>query len=126
MTTPLALAGPFALSKIEPHPVEQTIADLIWLRERVTPITIAAIVASTGLSERVVKHVVEHLRSTHRCAIGASREAPFGYFWIHTAADREAAVRPYREQILTMWKTLRVLDSPASLRELLGQLRLEA
>ena len=76
------------------------------------------------MTARTVKAVVENLRSHHHCAIGASREDPPGYFWIRTAEDREVAVRPYRNQILTMWRTLRVLDSPASLRELHGQLRL--
>jgi hypothetical protein len=41
------------------------------------------------------------------------------------AADREAAVGPYRAQILRMFEVLRALDEPARVRELLGQLRLD-
>jgi predicted ArsR family transcriptional regulator len=117
--------GPFAHSKIVPTLVERNVADLIFGRRRIFPVTIAEITEALGIRERTVKEIVEQLRAAHRCAIGASRQAPFGYFWIYTAVDRETAVRPYREQILTMFRTLRVLDSQAGLRELLGQLRLE-
>jgi hypothetical protein len=121
------LDAPFAKSKIDPIGTEKTVAALIWLRSRGDPIGIAEIIEQTGgvMAARTVKAIVESLRSHHHCAIGASRENPPGYFWIRTAEDREAAVRPYRNQILTMWRTLRVLDSPASLRELHGQLRLD-
>ena len=117
--------GPFAHSKLTPTAHEKVIAGLIFQRARILPISIADITVCTGLDERTVKGHVEQLRSAHRCAIGSSRQAPAGYFWIRTAADRDTAVKPYREQILSMWRTLRVLDSPAALRELHGQLRLE-
>jgi hypothetical protein len=124
--------GPFAQSSLTPTTTERLVASLIWAHRRPIPITIAHIIAACKttygetVSERTVKGIVEQLRVSHRCPIGASREAPAGYFWIRTAADRETAVRPYREQILSMWRTLRVLDSPSALRELHGQLRLEA
>lgn len=116
-------AGPFAQSKVDADALERVVAGLIWERSRAVPLTIAEITAMTGMPDRKVKEIVEQLRGTHRCAIGASRQEPAGYFWIRTAADRETAVRPYREQILSMWRTLRALDSPAALRELHGQLR---
>lgn len=122
---PLFDEGPFSHSPIDPEPVEKVVAGLIWQRDRVRPIAIREITAATGMSERAVKETVEQLRTAHRCAIGAARQEPFGYFWIRSAEDREIAVRPYREQIFTMLRTLRVLDSPAALREFLGQLRLE-
>lgn len=120
----------FAQSLIAPSALERAVAILIYPRRRPVPISIAAIVGVIGaeftpLTDRKVKEIVEQLRLTHHCPIGASRQEPFGYFWIVTAADRETAVRPYRQQILTMWRTLRALDSPAALRELHGQLRLE-
>ena len=89
------------------------------------PVSIAAIREQTGLSERQVKGVVERLVVEFRLKIGARREEPSGYFIICSASDQEAAVGPYKAQILAMWKRLRVLEAPHALRELLGQLRLE-
>lgn len=131
-----AEGGPFERSKLAPTALETLVAELIYARQgRAHPIPIAEIIewfeehaATVGterLTERRVKDVVEQLRAAHRCPIGARRGQPEGYFWIVDAADREAAVEPYRRQILAMWRTLRVLDSTASLRELHGQLRLE-
>ncbi|MDE2097832.1 MAG: hypothetical protein KGL39_11335 [Patescibacteria group bacterium] len=122
---PLFDEGPFSRSTVDPAPMEKVVAGLIFNRESIRPLAIADLVVMCGMSARQVKQTVEELRRTHHCAIGASRQEPSGYFWIRTAADRETAVRPYREQILTMWQTLRALDSPASLRELHGQLRLD-
>lgn len=105
---------------------ENSVSTLVMFRKgRSNPISIDAISRETGLSPRQVKGVIESLRTTHRMPIGASREEPAGYFWIVDAEDQAAAARPYRNQILTMWKTLRVLDSRKRLRELLGQLKLE-
>lgn len=118
--------SPFSASRVAPTGVEKVIARIIWNHTRNKPVPITMLALHCGLNDRQVKGIVEDLRCTHRCAIGASRQEPSGYFWIRSAEDREAAVRPYREQILTMWRTLRSLDSPASLRELHGQLRLEA
>ncbi len=118
--------GPFDRSKVPPEPVEALVAGLIWEHAgRANPISIAEIRHRTGLSERKVKDVVEQLRVTHRVPIGARREEPAGYFRIVDAEDREAAVGPYRSQILQMFRVLRVLDEPGRVRELLGQLRLE-
>ena len=119
--------NPFEKSTVPPDPLEKVVAGLIWQHQRSAPISIDEIVRTCGhsLSDRKVKEIVEQLRVTHRCAIGASRQTPFGYFWVRTADDREAAVKPYREQILSMWRTLRVLDSQEKLRELYGQLRLD-
>lgn len=119
--------GPFARSKVEPTPVEALVAGLIWRRAgRRCPIPIAEIQRQTGLSERKVKEVVEGLRVTHRAAIGASREEPAGYYRIVDAEDREAAVGPYRSQVARMFRVLRALDDPARVKELLGQMTLEA
>jgi hypothetical protein len=121
------LENPFADSQIAHTDNEELIAELICHRKgRARPISIHDIKALTGLSDRSVKEVVEQLRITHRMPIGASRhnDNP-GYFWIVDAEDRAAAVEPYKRQIITMWRTLRVLDSTEGARELLGQLRLE-
>lgn len=118
--------GPFVRSKVRPSPIEALVAGMIWKRAgRRNPISIAEIQRQTNLGERKVKEIVEELRVTHRAAIGASREEPAGYFRIMDAEDREAAVAPYRSQILRMFQVLRVLDDPAGVRELLGQLKLE-
>jgi hypothetical protein len=119
-------AGPFAGSKVKPAAVEVLVAGLIWNHQgRGSPIPIAKVQQLTGLAVRKVKEVVEQLRVMHRMPIGARREDPAGYFWIVDAADREAAVGPYRAQIRRMFQVLRALDEPARVRELLGQLRLQ-
>jgi len=69
--------------------------------------------------------VVEQLVVSHWMKIGGRREAPAGYYMIETAEDLATAVGPYRAQIISMWRRLRVLMQPQALRELLGQLKLE-
>lgn len=116
----------FERSKVQPSQEEFLVASLIWRRRgRANPISIARLRELTSLSERQVKGVVEQLVVAHRMRIGGRREEPAGYFMIENAEDLETAVRPYRAQILAMWRRLRVLEAPQGLRELLGQLRLE-
>lgn len=118
--------GLFSASQLPPTKEEILVASLIWQRRgRDNPISIARLRQLTGFSERQIKGLVEQLVVAHRMRIGASREEPAGYFMIETAEDLEAAVKPYRNQILAMWRRLRVLEQPQRLRELLGQLRLE-
>jgi hypothetical protein len=118
--------GPFSASQLPPTKEEVLVASLIWQRRgRGNPISIARLRQLTGFSERQIKGLVEQLVVAHRMRIGARREDPAGYFMIETAEDLEAAVKPYRNQILAMWRRLRVLEKPQRLRELLGQLRLE-
>ena len=118
--------GPFDASLTEPTQMEAEVAACVWRHQgRANPITIAELEGITATSARGVKGIVEQLRFTHRMPIGANREEPFGYFWIVDAADQLAAVGPYKAQIISMWRTLRALDSKTGLRELLGQLRLE-
>jgi hypothetical protein len=58
--------------------------------------------------------------------IGARREEPAGYFVIQNNEDLEAAVGPYKSQILAMVRRLRVLEpSQHSRLEFLGKIRLE-
>lgn len=121
-----AEAGPFDASTAAPSSMEQVVGDWIWRHQgRANPIAIAELEKITGLSARALKGIVEQLRVAHHMPIGANRDEPAGYFWIVDAADQVAAVGPYKAQIISMWRTLRVLDSKTSLRELLGQLRLE-
>lgn len=118
--------GPFSASQLPPTKEEVLVASLIWQRRgRGNPISIARLRQLTGLSERQIKGIVEQLVVAHGMRIGARREEPAGYFMIETAEDLAAAVKPYRNQILAMWRRLRVLEQPQRLRELLGQLRLE-
>ncbi len=118
--------GPFSASQLPPTKEEVLVASLIWQRRgRGNPISIARLRQLTGFSERQIKGIVEQLVVAHRMRIGARREDPAGYFMIETAEDLEAAVKPYRNQILAMWRRLRVLEQTHKLMELLGQLRLE-
>lgn len=106
---------------------EQAIAWIIFThhRSRHQPVSIAALGINTGLSERTIKGIIEKLRVNHRMPIGARRDEKPGYFWIVDQMDQEIACIPFRNQVLTMFKTLRVLDSPKRVRELLGQLQME-
>lgn len=118
--------GPFSASQLPATKEEVLVASLIWQRRgRGNPVSIARLRQLTGFSERQIKGIVEQLVVAHRMRIGARREDPAGYFMIETAEDLEAAVKPYRNQILAMWRRLRVLEQPNKLMELLGQLRLE-
>jgi len=120
------VAEPFDNSPATPEPVERLVAAVIWRHQgRTKPVTIAEVAEVVNLDARKVKEIVEVLRVTHRCKIGAKRGDPAGYFWIVDAEDLKAAVEPYRNQILSMWRTLHVLDSRESMRELLGQMRID-
>ena len=73
---------------------------------------------------REIKGAIRSLRQRHNCPIGSRRGNPKGYFWIRSEADREIALREYREQIKSEWAILRKLDSPARLAEFHAQLTL--
>lgn len=119
----------FDRSTVRPDRMEILIEGLIWQRRgRGNPISIAEIIQVSGvegLSDRTVKGVVEQLVVTHRCRIGARRDDPSGYFWVVDAEDQAAAVAPYKAQILSMLRRLRVLDSAEDYRVFLGQMALE-
>jgi hypothetical protein len=123
---PLFDEGPFAKSTVEPSPCERIVAEAIYhCRGRHNPVPIAHLSEVIEREARTVKGIVEDLRVKHRLPIGACRQEPYGYYWIVDAADQAAAVEPYRNQILSMWRTLAILDSKPALRELLGQLRID-
>lgn len=118
--------SPFSRSSVRPNQEETLIGSLIWKhRGRANPISIARLHELTGLSDRQVKGIVEQLVVTHKIRIGGRREEPAGYFIIESAEDLESAVKPYKAQIIAMWRRLRVLEAPQALKELLGQLKLE-
>lgn len=79
---------------------------------------------SDKLDARKVKGAVEELRRVFRLPIGSRRGSPAGYFWICSIEDQDEGTREYRQQVLTAFRTLRVLDSKERVRELLGQLEL--
>lgn len=123
---PLFDQSPFDRSQMDPTNEERRVADLIWRhRGRNNPITIAQITEATSLEAREIKAIVAELVVSHKMRIGGRREAPVGYFVIEDAADLEAAVKPFKGQILAMWKRLRVLEDPQELAKLRGQLTLE-
>jgi|GEM_PF-3572345 len=125
---PLFDAGPYDHSPLgqASSKDEAIVAGIVWKHKgRHLAVSIAHICANTDLSPREVKSIVAALRTDHHMPIGARREEPAGYFWIVDAADREAAVTTYRAQILTMWGTLRRLDSPQKLRELRDKMTVE-
>ena len=117
---------PFSRSQVRPNQEEILLGSLIWKhRGRTNPISIARLREITGLSDRQIKGIVEQLVVTHKIRIGGRREEPAGYFVIESAEDLESAVKPYKAQIIAMWRRLRVLEAPQALKELLGQLKLE-
>lgn len=124
---PLFDAGPFGQSKIQPTAMEALVAGMIWKHKgRNNPISIARISELTKLSDRTIKGVVERLIVTHKIRIGARRDEPAGYFVIEGIEDLDAAVGPYKAQMLSMLHRLRVLAPPEVVREFLGQLKIEA
>jgi hypothetical protein len=118
--------GPFASSKVEPTAMERVVGEMIWRHKgRAHPISREKLSAATGHGEREIKAIVAELVLTHRMKIGASRAEPVGYFMVVDAEDLEAAIGPFRDQIIAMWRRLRVLAEPRALRELQGQLTIE-
>ena len=121
-----AADGPFAASKIEASAEERVIAEMIWRHKgRANPISIAKIAAATGKKDREIKAIVAELVVSHGMKIGGSRMEPVGYFLVVDAEDLEAAIRPYRDQVMAMWRRLRALADSRTLRELHGQLAIE-
>ena len=124
--------GAFDRSKMVPTMQEAFVAWMIWPRRgREHPITIAEIIRGrlgryAPLTARKVKEIVQQLRVTHRCPIGARREKPAGYFWIRDAEDLEAGLGAYRAQVLEGWRVLRAIAPRAWVQELHGQLTLES
>lgn len=123
---PLFEANPFEDSPSKPSPDELLLGSFIWKQKgRANPISIARLRELTSFSERQIKGIVEQLVVTHKLKIGARREEPVGYFMIVDATDQETAVRTFRNQIIAMWRRLRVIDDRRSLREFHGQLTLD-
>ena len=124
-----ALCHCFAKSKITPTGIERVVAEMIWRHQgRRNAISIDMLSRATGKDERAIKGIVEQLVTTHRARIGGYRGGSgerVGYAVIVDAEDLAAAVGPYRSQILSMWRRLRVLLSARELAELHGQLRIE-
>ena len=119
----------FGNSKITPTGIERVVAEIIWRHQgRANAISIEMLTKATGKDERAIKGIVEQLVTTHRARIGGYRGGTgerVGYAVIVDAEDLAATVGPYRSQILSMWRRLRVLLSARELAELHGQLRLE-
>jgi len=126
------MLGAFERSKMIPTIQEAFVAWTIWPRQgRQDPITIAAIIQEArgrvpALNARQVKQIVQQLRVTHRCPIGARREKPAGYFWIVDAEDLEAGLGPYRAQVIEGWRVLRAIAPREWVQELHGQLTFES
>ena len=117
---------PFDRSEFRPTTLEAQIGRLIWQHKgRDHPISIARIGELTKMSDRTIKGVVESLIVLHKMRIGGKRDAPAGYFVIESIDDQQAAVGPYWAQVRAMLRRLCVLESPAVVRELLGQMALE-
>jgi hypothetical protein len=123
---PLFNEGPFSRSLHEPSGVESVVGQMIWKHKgHANPLSISKIQTVTGYSERDIKKIVEQLVVKHKLKIGGNRQEPWGYFIAESAEDLAKACEPFENQILAMWRRLRVLKSPQELREMLGQLKLE-
>lgn len=98
------------------------IAQTISRRTAGFPITVRELSRMFGLSERMIKQVVQRLRESG-LPIGANRQRPYGYWWISTPQEMETFVRQYRAQALN---ELRILSRMVGQNypSLVGQLRL--
>lgn len=124
---PLEPARPGLLdaSKLPATDAERRVAELLEPHQgRENPLPLAALCEATAMTEREVKGVIERLRSDHHVRIGARRTPPAGYFIVVDAADAEVALKPYREQVMTMLRTMRLFMTEADRQQLAGQLRL--
>lgn len=120
-------ADPFVESPFPPTDLERRVGTLIQAqhRGRDNPVSLDELKRVVGLGEREIKKVIERLRSDYRMRIGARRTPPVGYFLVVDAADAEEALKPYRRQVVTMLRTMRVLADRQAWLEMKGQLRIE-
>jgi hypothetical protein len=110
-------------SRLNVTPVERRVYDLIKRHKgHRNPVSINYINNATGISERKIKDAVAELVTSHKILIGALRGAvSYGYFIIESAEDQEVALAPFRAQILSMLRRMRVLQGAHQVREWLGQ-----
>lgn len=80
------------------------------------------------ITERLVKAAVKHLVEVHEIALGSSRGAKPGYFFIVDDAAAQAATRPLLAEIRSLAKRCRALDPRRNryLKSLLGQMEVQA
>lgn len=88
------------------------------------PITLVTLAEYFRCSERKVKDMIRTLRREWLLPIGSSRQPPYGYFWIQSAADFLSWSRPYRSQAIDELVTLWHLEK-RNFPELAGQTSLD-
>ena len=95
---------------------EKAVLRKVIERDRAHPITAVELARECKSTQREVTIAIQGLRQRHGIPIGASRDAPTGYFLIRCAADEEVAIRPYLAQVETMLRTIRKFTSPETRR----------
>jgi hypothetical protein len=73
-------------------------------------------------SRREIKGAVEDLVTRLRVPIGGSRQKPYGYFLIVTAADHDLAIQPLRHEMESLIRRLRALTSKEDVARMFGQM----
>lgn len=78
------------------------------------------------VSDRLIKAAVKELIEKYHIPIGASRQAPVGYFLIVSDEDAQKAVNHLEAEALSLLRRCRVLSPKSDYgRQLLGQLEVE-
>jgi hypothetical protein len=75
--------------------------------------------------QRLVKRIVKDLIELHGIPIGGSREKPYGYFLVVTAADLAIALRPLKNELRSISKRVQALTSKKFVAELHRQMAIE-
>ena len=123
------IAGDWSLDPLE----RAVLAVLQDHRGRAAAISARQLAAMAGIegncyrraSPRGVQTIVKRLREEHGAAICSAAGQPAGYYLAETAQELEACYREHRAKALSTLKAMAALKR-IHLRELLGQLRMEA
>lgn len=102
---------------------EYQLARLVAEHDAEHPIQLKELVEETGLGEREIKGIFRTLRDLHALPIGASRQKPFGYYWITTKEGFLSYYHTARAQAMAELVTLEKM-ARKHWPELAGQMKL--
>lgn len=105
------------------EPREYQLARIVAEHDAEHPVQLKELVEETGLGEREIKGIFRTLRDLHALPIGASRQKPFGYYWITTKEGFLNYYHTARSQAMAELVTLEKM-ARKHWPELAGQMKL--
>jgi len=80
--------------------------------------------AKTGLGERRIRKIVQHLILDHRQPIGSSSSSAKGYYWINDIKEMESNFRKLRSRALIILKRAATIKH-IGMDEMLDQIKID-